>query len=315
MANQITTNLIYYIKATDLPIRAGMPTGGYFIYSDGDLIRRVSTNELVSNIINATFEVIKPDTVVPSTGYWRFRVLEPATFSNVNPTITVSQSEIDKNWVYIVVNNGVAKKELEAKPDESSQLKNWVGTETLRFPHMRLHGGAIYRVKAGQTAGVNDVPGVSGKWEKIVVNTITLESAVLNLIDEVGDLGNLNTDNSTSIVGAINEVLSKITQGGTPSLNEVALVDNRIDVPIVGSSYFQSKGNNDFAQMRDIGLYIFGLRVIKKPDNLDDTKIQKHDYAEGWITNNIFVSGFFKGTDSTQSQISNENNWNGITKF
>lgn len=317
MANQVNTNLIYYIKATDLPVRTGMPTGGYFIYSDGDLIRRISASDIVQNIIQSTFEVITPSTNVPNDGYWRFRVLEPNTFNNVSPSITVSQNEIDDNWVYIVVNNGVASKELESKPDNSSQIKDWDSSEELKHPSVRIKGGVIYRVKSGETVTGSDLPENSSKWEEIVIDTISLENNFDNLALSVGDLNNLQTNDASSLVAAINEVFNNIVDSGlAPTLQNVLAQENIAYIPILGSEYFSNKGKNDFAQMKDLELYISDLRVVKRPSNQVETAIQTYDFCEGWVSENLFVNGLWKGRDNPSlTQLQDTSNWSNFSEI
>src|SRR5699024_5497696 len=98
---------------------------------------------------------------------------------------TVSQNEIDNNWVYIVVEDGVARKELESKHADSSKIKDWSSTESLSYPSVRVYNGITYRVKEGQDVTGSDVPNNSSKWEVLIQDTNELRLSVLQSILDI----------------------------------------------------------------------------------------------------------------------------------
>ncbi|MCT4263339.1 hypothetical protein HZP32_14575 [Elizabethkingia anophelis] len=53
---------------------------------------------------------------IPTNGYYKYDVFNAGTYTNVTPNITVTQLELDNNYVYVLVKNGVAYKELSEKP-------------------------------------------------------------------------------------------------------------------------------------------------------------------------------------------------------
>jgi len=212
------SQFVQYVKTLDLTPTDVMPQDGWIIYGDGNVLKRVNSNTIISSIIQAGFEVIDGSTVIPATGYRRYRVLQPGTYTG----ITVTQEEINNNWVYIVVDEGVSSKELEPKPDFGSTIRDWVNTEDgLVFPDVRHYDNKVFRVVEGETVTGTDVPGVSLKWLLLIEDTSSLLIQVNNNTDNIGDMSALAYGN---VVEAINAAL--VASNGS------LFLENLIDVSI-----------------------------------------------------------------------------------
>jgi len=218
------SQFVQYVKTLDLTPTDVMPQDGWIIYGDGNVLKRVNSNTIISSIIQAGFEVIDGATVIPATGYRRYRVLDPGTYTG----ITVTQEEINNNWVYIVVDAGVSSKELEPKPDFGSTIKDWVSTEDgLVFPDVRHYDSKVFRVVEGETVIGTDVPGVSLKWLLLIEDTSSLLIQVDSNTDNIGDMSALAYGN---LVEAINAAL--IASNGSLFLEN--LIDVSIPTPVLG---------------------------------------------------------------------------------
>jgi len=218
------SQFVQYVKTLDLTPTDVMPQDGWIIYGDGNVLKRVNSNTIISSIIQAGFEVIDGTTVIPATGYRRYRVLEAGTYAG----ITVTQEEINNNWVYIVVDAGVSSKELEPKPDFGSTIRDWVNTEDgLVFPDVRLYDNKVFRVVEGETVIGTDIPGISLKWLLLIEDTSSLLVQVDENTSNIGDMSALAYGN---VVEAINAAL--VASNGSLFLQN--LIDVSIPSPVDG---------------------------------------------------------------------------------
>ncbi|MCT3788491.1 hypothetical protein HZQ67_14040 [Elizabethkingia anophelis] len=111
----VNSELIETIKASQLPKLAN-PTTGDFIHAQGDNLSTTSLQFFIEKINNGYNGTLTTSTIIPNTGYYRYKVVDPGTYSNVSPNITVTQQEVSENFVVIAVRDGVAMKELDPKP-------------------------------------------------------------------------------------------------------------------------------------------------------------------------------------------------------
>lgn len=111
----VNSELIETIKASQFPKLAN-PTTGDFIHAQGDDLSTTPISYFIEKINNGYNGTMSNSLVIPSTGYYRYKVVDPGTYSNVSPNITVTQQEVSENFVVIAVRDGVATKELDPKP-------------------------------------------------------------------------------------------------------------------------------------------------------------------------------------------------------
>ena len=111
----VNSELIETIKASQFPKLAN-PTTGDFIHAQGDDLSTTPISYFIEKINNGYNGTLTTSTIIPNTGYYRYKVVDPGTYSNVSPNITVTQQEISENFVVIAVRDGVAMKELDPKP-------------------------------------------------------------------------------------------------------------------------------------------------------------------------------------------------------
>jgi len=304
MADFALPQLVRYVKALDLPEVTGIPSNGTLIFSQGNELKRTDINNVVSEIIRANFEIITQDTVVPNTGYRRYRVVESGSYTMPDGDIIVTESQLRNNFVYIVVDEGVSSLELIPIGVESI-IKDWDTLEFgLEYPEVRYYNGSIYRVIDGQTTDANEAPDMSAKWEVIVQDTTSFLQRIIDNSDNIGDLSQLNTLDTSSLVAAINEVLTSISQGDTKLQD---LIDVNIINPKKGDVlYFDG---SDWVNSQGY------FRIVKKEGNTEDY-IQNLDFCEGWISPNLFVNGLWKGGDDpTLLQLQNTSNWSNFLEI
>ncbi|MDV3774063.1 hypothetical protein CMU14_13350 [Elizabethkingia anophelis] len=116
----VNSELIETIKASQLPKLAN-PATGDFIHAQGDNLSTTSLQFFIEKINNGYNGTMSNSLVIPSTGYYRYKVVDPGTYTNVSPNITVTQQEISENFVVIAVRDGVSMKELDPKPSVSAK--------------------------------------------------------------------------------------------------------------------------------------------------------------------------------------------------
>ena len=304
MADFVLSQLVRYVKALDLPEVIGLPSNGSLIFSQGNELKRTDINNVVSEIIRANFEIITQTTVVPNTGYRRYRVVEAGSYTMPDGDIIVTESQLSNNSVYIVVDEGVSSLELIPIGVESI-IKDWDALEFgLEYPEVRHYNGSIYRVIEGQTTDANETPNTSAKWEVIVQDTSSFLQLINNNTSSIGDLGLLETTNTSDLVSAINEVLTAIS---TSAIRLQDLIDvNITDAKIGDVIYFDG---TDWVNSQGY------FRVVKNKNNTAGY-VEKLDFAEGWVSETLFVNGIWKGADNpSQIDLENEDNWSKYEKL
>lgn len=201
----------------------------------------------------------------------------------------------------------------------------------------------------------------------VILNGVLVEMLgyARNVIGDEDDLINY-----ANLIQAVENLSNEIGSIGAQDLDSVALEGNITSVKLVGSSLFENKATNDFAQIGDIqnaitgvnyfgsfdsvddielidgnvgdfatlnfgveqylyqltnvgwravnGLFISGLKVKKRPNNFDITRLEQYDYCEGWLSPTLFVNGLWKldtATAPTQVQMLNINNWSNFIEI
>lgn len=202
------------------------------------------------------------------------------------------------------------------------------------------------------------------------ITGVILNGVLVEMLDYarnvIGDEDDLTS--YANLVQAVENLSNEINNIGVQDLDSVALEGNVTSVKLVGSSLFEDKDVNDFAQIGDIqnaitgvnyfgsfdspedieildgnegdfatlnfgveqylyqltdagwrsvnGLFVSGLKVKKRPNNLDFKIIQTYDFAEGWVSETLFVNGIWKGSDNpSQIDLENEDNWSKYEKL
>ncbi|MDV3982826.1 hypothetical protein CMT48_17300 [Elizabethkingia anophelis] len=118
----VNSELIETIKASQLPKLAN-PITGDLIHAQGDNLSTTPLKFFIDKINNGYNGTMTTSISVPSTGYYRYVVITPGTYNNVSPSITVTQQELDENYVFISVKDSVSLKELSKKPVISVESK------------------------------------------------------------------------------------------------------------------------------------------------------------------------------------------------
>ncbi|WP_407475252.1 hypothetical protein [Elizabethkingia anophelis] len=118
----VNSELIEIIKASQLPKLAN-PITGDLIHAQGDNLSTTPLKFFIDKINNGYNGTMTTSTSVPNTGYYRYVVVTPGTYNNVSPSITVTQQELDENYVFISVKDSVSLKELSKKPVISVESK------------------------------------------------------------------------------------------------------------------------------------------------------------------------------------------------
>ncbi|MCL1666382.1 hypothetical protein M2T78_19120 [Elizabethkingia ursingii] len=119
---EVNKELISYIKASELP-KVGNPVSGDLIHAQGDNLSATPISYFIDKISSGIYGRLTTSTVVPVTGYYKYDVFNVGTYTNVTPNITITQQELDENFVFVTVNNGVAYKATSKKPKSDIDKK------------------------------------------------------------------------------------------------------------------------------------------------------------------------------------------------
>ncbi|MDV3674451.1 hypothetical protein CMU30_13800 [Elizabethkingia anophelis] len=169
----VNSELIETIKASQLP-RLDNPNTGDLIHAQGDDLSTTSLQFFIDKINNGYNGTMTTSTSVPNTGYYRYVVSSPGTYSNVSPPVTVTQQELDENFVFISIKDGVSQKELSKKP--SSKISSWTAKSYVLGEQV-YYNGSIY--EASENTSSTDIPGNSFKWRpKVWVNLDSEDGAL-----------------------------------------------------------------------------------------------------------------------------------------
>ncbi|MCT3704015.1 CotH kinase family protein [Elizabethkingia anophelis] len=200
----VNSELIEIIKASQLP-RIDNPTTGDLIHAQGDNLSSTSLSFFLDKINSGIYGTIKPDTVVPTTGYLKYDVKDPGTYSNLSPSISITQQELDDNFVYITVANGVADKLLSKKPNPKAlewEPKSYeIGRQVYRF-------GKLY--EATENVLSTDIPGESDKWKDLMAENFITDGfskrgakEIDLLLHQTPVLGAYKIDNTTLLESTV----------------------------------------------------------------------------------------------------------------
>ncbi|MDE5507771.1 hypothetical protein KRE40_03780 [Elizabethkingia meningoseptica] len=154
----VNSELIEIIKASQLP-KIPNPTTGDLIHAQGDDLSTTSLQFFIDKINNGYNGTMATSTSVPNTGYYRYVVSSAGTYSNVSPSITVTDQELDENYVFISVKDGVSQKELSKKPN--SKIQTWESRVFYKGSQV-YYDGAIYEALVNTSP--TDIPGYSPSW-------------------------------------------------------------------------------------------------------------------------------------------------------
>lgn len=143
----VNSELIETIKASQLP-KIPNPTAGDLVHAQGDDLSTTPISYFIEKINNGYNDTMSNSISVPATGYYRYKVINPGTYTNVTPNITVTEVDIKKNIVVISVRDGVATKELDPKLTSIQEFK------TL-FSFKKLQKNNILEVNATSTDEAN----------------------------------------------------------------------------------------------------------------------------------------------------------------
>ncbi|MDV3661624.1 hypothetical protein CMU70_14310 [Elizabethkingia anophelis] len=143
----VNSELIETIKASQLP-KIPNPTTGDIIHAQGDDLSTTSLQFFIDKINNGYNGTMSNSLSVPTTGYYRYKVIDPGTYTNVTPSISVIEEEIKKNTVVISVRDGVATKELDPKigeePEKIFNPTNNINPSTMRATSDFVFDGAEF---------------------------------------------------------------------------------------------------------------------------------------------------------------------------
>lgn len=221
----VNSELIETIKASKLPKLAN-PTTGDLIHAQGDDLSTTSLSFFLDKINSGIYGTLKINTVVPTTGYQRYDVKEANTYTNVTPNITVTQNELDENFVFITITNGTADKLLSKKPN--SKTETWEAKAYKKGSQVFGING-IYEAKNDTVP--EDIPGV--KVEGVTTNWAKKISGL--------DMALLLDPNNSTLAQSgksINEWLSYTVEGGEAdgNGNPVVVFDRKTGANLDGTS-------------------------------------------------------------------------------
>src|SRR5690625_3235953 len=121
------------------------------------------------------------------------------------------------------------------------------------------------------------------------------------------------SDNDFAQMADIQNAISGVNYFGSfDSVDDIELINGNIgDFATLNFGVEQYLYQLTDAGWRAVnGLFVQGLKVKKRPSNLDYSIIQTYDFCEGWVNANLFVNGLWKGGDDpTLLQLQDKNNW------
>jgi hypothetical protein len=163
-----------------LPETNTLEPGSMFLQKDNgeavmirtEVISKIATSAVKGEATPTSFPTPYVPADYPDGLYEKWEVKTPGTYINFinssNVPIEISADDLEEKLFYINVTNGVSKKDPIDLPKASNYIKKF---SDLTFPApagtQAIHEDGYYFVDQGQTATVNDVPGVSSKWVRI----------------------------------------------------------------------------------------------------------------------------------------------------
>ncbi len=205
MKMEVNKELISYIKASELP-KVGNPVSGDLIHAQGNNLSTTPISYFIDKISSGIYGRLTTSTVVPGIGYYKYDVAQAGTYTNISPAITITQQELDENFVFVTVNNGVAEKLLSKKPN--SKVETW-SAKSYEKGSQVFYEGAIYEAVVGTQS--TDIPGEAPEtvWMLKVQGALIRsgKKTLVQLLDATGnqiakwdDNGNFVTNYDANII-------------------------------------------------------------------------------------------------------------------
>ncbi|QDZ63741.1 hypothetical protein EVD20_15860 [Elizabethkingia bruuniana] len=289
MKMEVNKELISYIKASELP-KIGNPVSGDLIHAQGDNLSATPISYFIDKISSGIYGRLTTSTVVSGTGYYKYDVAQAGTYTNINPAITITQQELDENFVFVTVNSGVAEKLLSKKPN--SKVDTWI-SKTYEKTNQVFHNGIIYEAVADIQA--TDVPGESDKWKLIMAGFSSIGNA--NLLEfatkDGSGLFTIDKDGYLWANYAPNSISKSIIQGLPDDIKTLYEGAFKKEYKLDLLQILTKDGSVGISQERDGTIYIPRLRT----DDLDYNKIKPE------IKKEIFNGAFYDIPELSQLKL------------
>lgn len=118
------------------------------LVDSGLSVATYNKEQINERIINGYSGTMSNSLPIPLTGYYRYKVISPGTYTNVTPNISVSPKDIKYNIVVISVNDGIATKELDPKLDDRRSFK-------ALFSYKKLQKDNVFEVGVSSSNEIN----------------------------------------------------------------------------------------------------------------------------------------------------------------
>lgn len=274
-----------------------------------DLINQVKALMVTgSNFIGS----IKPTSTIPTGDVWGFA--QAGTYPNANGIVIPSGSfgiisRIGNTWDSVIIEADINSIENIEKTNTSGlvdtytiymsngttfefevingeNLTDW-SAKTYPEKSSVIYDDSIYRVKDGQTALANDIPGASDKWVVIGGKDEKLNRVLKSFLKgEIVDI--IPYDSSTAIKGTL-KADGTIVNSGSDANNKILNVDlNDASLVEITAHPFQSS-LSEYAMF--VGLKSDGSKMVLLPAQPDSSvlksfSIDVQDYVSGQICYN-----------------------------
>lgn len=110
-----------------------------------------------------------------------------------------------------------------------------------------------------------------------------------------------------------NDAISTITEFKN---GDVFVVETN-DIPLVRRVYMYFESGWKMISEISLGSFYRGQLFVKKRQGVNSAEfIEYQDYAEGWVSDNLFVQGIWLGVNNpSQTQLQNTNNWSNFLEI
>lgn len=227
----IDPKLVSIKEAKDLPTAEAQSTSDFLFFEDQVLKKSPMSNiydKVTSGIKGTATQTNAP---TPSVSFEIWKVATPLTLPN-SWGFAVTQAELDANFVYFNVTNGVVSKELSAKTVANpAKIVTWTAT-TYASGAQVVKDGKLYESNAATLA--TDIPESSSKWvEKLNAYVLKADKTVVLTYAQLqsGILTNVGAESATTlwkrtdfIATELNDVINYNLQT-TPENSAIFLYD------------------------------------------------------------------------------------------